>query len=230
MQKTLVILMANFILPPAGVCPPPWPACIVLSWLQFTFFSKENYKFILSLKLVCFCGALLRTFWLLCLKCTFLSLPHSSGISGVAFWCYLASSWMFTVKTERKWSFPPSRTSGAGCWRERESDFSHKTYKRHPRAEQKSCTSRLYICTDVDLAQGICWSMCLSYRPHYRHNWAKDGYTGFDRQSASRTADMIKLRRVMESLYPVSMYQYTAGVDLTEITLSAGGSMACGLL
>lgn len=119
------------------------------------------------------------------------------GISGVAFWCFWASSWTFTVKTEIKWSFPPSRTSGAGCWQERKFDFSHRTYKRHPRAQWKTCTSKLYICTDVDLArlsQRICWSMCLSCRPHYHQNWGKDGFSGFDRLSASRTADIIKLQ------------------------------------
>lgn len=61
-----------------------------------------------------------------------LSVSCSSGTYGAAFWCSSASSWMFTAKTERKWSFLPSRTSGAGCWWERKSDFSHKTYRRAP--------------------------------------------------------------------------------------------------
>lgn len=54
----------------------------------------------------------------------------SADISGEAFWCSLASSWMFTVKTARIWSFPLWRTSGAGYWRERKSSFSRKMCRR----------------------------------------------------------------------------------------------------
>lgn len=55
-----------------------------------------------------------------------------SGTSGAAFWCSSASSWMFTVKTETKWSFPLLRISGACYWQERKFDFSLKTYRRAP--------------------------------------------------------------------------------------------------
>lgn len=54
----------------------------------------------------------------------------SADISGEAFWCSLASSWMFTVKTESIWSFPLWRTLEAGYWQERKSSFSHKMYRR----------------------------------------------------------------------------------------------------
>lgn len=67
-------------------------------------------------------------------------LCHSSGTFGAAFWCCLASFWMFTVKTKIKWSFPPLRTSGTGCWRERKFGFSHKMYRSNKPAEA-ACSS-----------------------------------------------------------------------------------------
>lgn len=102
-----------------------------------------------------------------------------SGTSGLAFWCSSASSWMFTVKTAIKWSFPPSRTLRAGCWRERKSDFFHKTYRRNPRVQWKSCWQSV-----VEMA-------------HQLH-------------------DTTKLWRVIELLYPLSIYQYTTGGELQQ--------------
>lgn len=81
----------------------------------------------------------------------------SADISGEAFWCSLASSWMFTVKTARIWSFPLWRTLGAGYWRERKSSFSRKMCRR--------------------CLQGYIWPTSpMKYtRPPPRHRWRTEG-------------------------------------------------------
>ena len=100
--------------------------------------------------------------------------------------------WMFTVKTKIKWSCPPSRTSRAGCSLERKSDFFHKMYRRPPQASWKSCTGRLYVCSDVELPSPVSGDMLSPVpEPHHHQHWATDGYTGCDNQSASAPADLI---------------------------------------
>ena len=98
----------------------------------------------------------------------------------MAFWWSLASSWMFTVKTKTKWSFPQLRTSGAGCGQEGKLDFSHKMYRRHPQVQgspaQVDCWSLLHqACRGSTLhrgnAEACTWVTMLHHHQYSSQGW-----------------------------------------------------------
>lgn len=142
-----------------------------------------------------------------------LSVSCSSGTYGAAFWCSSASSWMFTAKTERKWSFLPSRTSGAGCWWERKSDFSHKTYRRAPThvvEVLRRQTVRLFRwrVQPAHLVQGMQWSTCPTLQTSSPPTPSQGSvYRVWPQTSLKISWHTIELQWVIESLYPISICQ-----------------------
>lgn len=148
----------------------------------------------------------------------------SSGTSGAAFWCSLEFFWMFTVKTRTKWSFPPSRTSGAGCWRERKSDFFHKTCRRHSEVRWKSCADRplLSATSGMKYPQDV-----LKHMPGLitTNVEPKMGTQGSTSNQPYRQLIIIKLWE-RESLFSICVPGHCW---LTEVALSAGKWRNCVL-